>query len=199
MPRRGPDPTSTNTHEVVTERLRLDLPRAEDAPRLYGLLAGDLREEICATLEWDGPEDLAEIERWVDTCRTATWQDGGFHWVVRDRHGSVTGEAGLVLGAIGTRPRRVPGRVDVGYWLGRPYWGSGLMTEALSGLLDLCFGALDVHKAEADVFTSNARGRRLVEKVGMMQEGIVRDALHKRGHWVDEVLYGVLADEWAVG
>lgn len=196
MPRLGPDPTSTNTHQFETERLHVDLPRPDDAPLLYALLAGDLRQEISATLVWDGPEDLAEVEGWVETCRTRTYEDWGFHWVIRDRVGSVASEAGQVLGTIGTRPREVSGRADVGYWLGRPYWGAGLMTEALTALLDLCFTTLDNHKVEADVFAHNAGGRRLVEKVGMTQEGIIRDAHRKGGEWVDQVVYGMLVDEW---
>jgi len=70
------------------------------------------------------------------------------------------------------------------------------MTEALSGLLDYCFTSMDGHKVEADVFTHNVRGRRLVEKVGMTQEGIIRHAHRKAGEWVDQAVYGMLADEW---
>ncbi len=162
----------------------------------YALLTGDLRHEICATLIWDGPEELTEVEEWVESCRTRTYQDWGFHRVIRDRGGSAGAGAGRVIGAIGITPREAPGRADVGYWLGRPYWGSGLMTEALSGVLNHYFTLLDGHKIEADVFTHNVRGRRLVEKVGMKQEGIIRHAHRKRGEWVDKVVYGMLADEW---
>lgn len=196
MTGRGPDPTSTNSHDFETERLHVDVPTSGDASQLYALLSGDLRQQICATLLWDGPEDLAEVEEWVEDCRTESYEDRGFHWVIRDRVGAVGAGAGQVLGAIGTRPREVPGRADVGYWLGRPYWGSGLMTEALSGLLDYCFTSLDVHKVEADVFTHNLRGRHVVEKVGMTQEGVIRHAHRKGGEWVDHVVYGILADEW---
>lgn len=192
----GPDPASTNTHGFETTRLHIDLPRREDAQDLCALMTGDLREEICATLLWDGPQDLSEVEGWVESCRTRSYDDWGFHWVIRDRVGTLTGVEGAPLGAIGTRPRGVPGRADVGYWLGKPHWRQGLMTEALTGLLNLCFTELDNHKVEADVFVHNTGGRRLVEKVGMRQEGIIRDAVRKRGAWVDEVVYGILADEW---
>ncbi len=192
----GPDATSTNTHDFVTQRLHVDLPRQEDAPHLYALLSGDQREEVCATLVWDGPSDLAEVQDWVEACRTKPYEDWGFHWVIRDRTGSVAAEAGQVLGAIGTRPRETPGRADVGYWLGRPYWGSGVMTEALSALLDHCFTTLENHKIEADVFTHNVRGRRLVEGIGMTQEGTIRHSHRKGDEWVDHVVYGMLSDEW---
>lgn len=196
MPRLGPDPDSTNDHQFATERLHVDLPRAADAAPLHALMAGEFRREITATLVWDGPRDVGEVEEWVQGCRTRSWKDWGFHWVIRDRDGSIAGQPGQALGAMGTRPRDAPGRADVGYWLGRPYWGQGLMTEGLSGLLAYCFTSLDAHKMEADVFTHNVRGRRLVEKVGMTQEGVIRHAHHKQGEWVDQVVYGLLVDEW---
>jgi len=196
MPRLGPDPTSTNTYDVQTERLHVDLPRGDDAPQLYALVGGDRREEISATLIWDGPDELADVEDWVERARTMPYEEWGLHWVLRDRVGSIGGP-GHVLGAIGITPRGSPGRADVGYWLGRPYWGSGIMAEALAGVLDLWFTSLDGHKIEADVFTHNVRGRRLVEKLGMQQEGVIRHAHRKRGEWVDAAVYGMLADEWS--
>ncbi len=72
----------------------------------------------------------------------------GFHWVLRDRTGDLTGMAGLALGAIGTRPSGVPGRGDVGYWLGRPYWRQGLMSEALGGLIGVCASEFDYAKVD---------------------------------------------------
>lgn len=194
-PRTGPDPVSTNTHAYETPRLTIEVPDPWDAPRLYQLVGGPDREEICATLQWDGPDSLAEVERWIAACRTATFRDFGYHWVIRDA-GPVTGTAGLVLGAIGTRPTDTSGRADVGYWLGRAYWGQGVMTEALTGLLDYGFSVLDYAKMEAEVFAGNERGRRLVEAVGMRHEGTIRQAKRKRGRWVDVALYGILFGEW---
>lgn len=68
------------------------------------------------------------------------------------------GTIGMPLGAIGTRPRGWPGRGDVGYWLGKPYWGRGVMAEALREVLALGFGTLRFVKVEAEVFMTNPRG-----------------------------------------
>jgi RimJ/RimL family protein N-acetyltransferase len=70
------------------------------------------------------------------------------------------------------------------------------MTEALDGLLGYGFDRLGFVKIEADVFTHNTRGRRLVERLGMTLEGTIRSAHRKNGEWVDVALYGLLADEW---
>ena len=190
--RRGPAPDARNTYAYSTDRLTVELPTAEDAEELYALVGGADRDEVTATLIWDGPDSLAETEDWIERCRTETYEDWGFHWVIRDTTGAISGRAGRPLGAIGTRPKGMPGRADVGYWLGRPYWGRGVMTEALIGLLQLGFDDLGYAKIEADVYLSNERGIRLVERVGMEREGVVRRAVRKRGVWVDEAIYGIL-------
>lgn len=192
----GPDPKSGNTFRLETERLVIDLPASDDVPILFGMIGGSDRAEICATLLWDGPESISEIANWVESCQTETFEDSGYHWVVRDRTGAFTGSSGQALGAIGTRPRGEPGRGDVGYWLGREYWGKGIMTEALSRLIEFGFHDLDYYKIEADVYTSNRRGLRLVERVGMKREGLVRQAYRKAGGFVDQTIYGILREEW---
>jgi RimJ/RimL family protein N-acetyltransferase len=70
------------------------------------------------------------------------------------------------------------------------------MREALTSLLDLAFGQLDMVKMEAEVFTGNARSIRLVESLGMRHEGTIRHAHLKRGNWVDAHAYGMLRGEW---
>ena len=192
----GPHPQSRNTHIISTERLDLTLPEPEDARRLFALVGGEQRREVCGTLVWDGPDSLDEIKHWIARCHDAVFEEWGYHWVIRDRTGTFAPEQGAVMGAIGTRPRDTPGRADVGYWLGVPYWGRGIMNEALSALLDRCFSDFDMSKVEADVFAENARGRRLVESVGMSQEGTIRHAYRKYGRWVDMATYGILAAQW---
>lgn len=191
----GPAPDSTNIYSLTTERLEIALPEPEDAPQLFSLVGGEDRRAVCATLLWDGPDDISEVEAWIDGCRTAGYADWGYHWVVRDRTGDIAGERGVALGGIGTRPRGETGRADVGYWLGRPFWGSGVMSEALAELLKFGFAELGYAKVEAEVFTHNARGRRLVERLGMTLEGTIRRAHHKYGEWVDVALYGMLSEE----
>lgn len=197
MSNTGPPPESRNTHSFETERLLLELPNESDAEVLFGLVGGPHRREICATLIWDGPEEIYETREWIEKANTLSFEDFGYHWVIRDREGSLSGASGQALGAIGTRPRDNPGRADVGYWLGRPYWGKGVMGEALRALIELGFNELDYYKMEADVHTHNERGIRLVESVGMNREGVIRRAFRKYGELVDTALYGLLREEWA--
>jgi RimJ/RimL family protein N-acetyltransferase len=193
---RGPGATATNTHRIETERLLIEVPTVDDAHALFDLVGGTDRVEITEYLIWDGPDHLSETREFIEKVRTEWYGANGFHWVIRDRHGLFTAAPGTPMGMIGTRPSGEPGRGDVGYWLGKPYWGRGIMREALASMLDLAFGELDMIKLEAEVFTGNARSIRLVESLGMQREGTIRSAHLKRGDRVDAHVYGMLREEW---
>ncbi len=196
MSGRGPDPASINIYRLDTDRLLIEVPAVEDAPTLFRLVGGEDRFEVTAGLIWDGPDQEADTLHFIDQAQTAPYGNHGFNWAIKDRTGDISGSVGSALGMIGTRPIGDPGRGDVGYWLGKPYWGRGVMTEALTAVLDLCLGELDLNKVEAEVFSFNARSARLVEKMGMRLEGTVRSAHLKRGQWVDAFIYGILREEW---
>jgi len=196
---RGPDPASRNTYSFSTARLLLEPPDPADAPALYELAGGSHREQVTAGLVWDGPDTISDIESWIEQCRVNTFEDFGFFWVIRDASGDLTGTVGRAMGIIGTRPLGVPGRADVGYWIGYPYWSRGIMSEALRAMLRFGFETLDYAKLEAEVFIDNTRALRLVESVGMTREGVVRRRRRKGGEWVDEAIYGVLREEMADG
>jgi RimJ/RimL family protein N-acetyltransferase len=193
----GPDPSSKNTHTITADRLLIDLPTQDDAEQLFELVGGADREAVTAQLLWDGPADVAELRSWIRLCHSETFGEWGYHWVIRDRSGDLSGTAGQVIGAIGTRPTGEPGRGDVGYWLGKDYWSQGIMTEALIAVLQFGFEHLQYAKIEAEVFQKNERGIRLVESIGMRREGEVTRARRKNGEWIDVALFGVIPEDLA--
>jgi ribosomal-protein-alanine N-acetyltransferase len=193
---RGPDRAAKNTHRLETERLVIEVPSESDALSLYELVGADDKDEVTAGLIWDGPDKIDDTLEFIRQAQTDRFGDSGFHWAIHDKTGELSGLAGTAIGMIGARPSEQPGRGDVGYWLGKPYWGQGLMSEALTAVLDLSFGELDHEKMEAEIFTSNDRSMRLVEGLGMQREGTLRSSRFKRGHWMDCHIYGILREEW---
>jgi RimJ/RimL family protein N-acetyltransferase len=196
MTGRGPDRAAQNTYLIETQRLILEVPAESDAPTLFDLVGGEDRLEVTAGLIWDGPDEVSETLGFIRQAQIERYGDSGFHWAIRDRTGAITGSPGSVVGMISARPSSEAGRGDVGYWLGKPYWGQGLMREALASVIDLCFGELDQVKVEAEIFTTNSRSKRLVESLGMQLEGTIRSSHYKRGEWVDAHVYGILREEW---
>jgi len=84
----------------------------------------------------------------------------------------------------------------IGYALGPEYRGRGLATEATKALLDYAFDVLQVHRVQADTDSANVSSWRLMERVGMKREARLREAVRGDDGWLDQLIYGVLADEW---
>jgi ribosomal-protein-alanine N-acetyltransferase len=84
----------------------------------------------------------------------------------------------------------------VGYWVDQAQAGRGLVPEALVLVLGLAFEELSLHRVEVAIVPRNRASRRVVEKLGLREEGIARDYLQIRGRWEDHVRYGITADEW---
>lgn len=83
---------------------------------------------------------------------------------------------------------------EVGYWLGRPFWGQGLATEAIQTLSAYAFAQFDFARLFAGVFAWNPASCRVLEKSGFVLEGRLRNAVFKDGVLVDQLMYGRLRD-----
>lgn len=87
-------------------------------------------------------------------------------------------------------------KTEIGYWLGAQFQGRGLMTKACRALVDYAFNELHLNKVEIRCAIGNERSRAIPQRLGFLQEGISRQAEWLYNHYVDLVLYGMLADEW---
>jgi [ribosomal protein S5]-alanine N-acetyltransferase len=87
---------------------------------------------------------------------------------------------------------------EIGYAIARACWGRGLATEAARGLVDSAFQAQpELARIRASADARNLASTRVLEKIGMTREGLLRSNRYDRGQPVDEVCYGMLREEWA--
>ena len=78
---------------------------------------------------------------------------------------------------------------ELGYWLGEPFWGRGIMTEAVRHLTAWAFENLEVHRIYATAFAGNQASARVLEKAGFQREGRLRASVFKEGRILDQFLY----------
>jgi ribosomal-protein-alanine N-acetyltransferase len=99
-----------------------------------------------------------------------------------------------VIGGIGLEPRQDVYRKTalVGYWLSEELWGRGIMPEAVKLVTDYAFTQLDFVRIQASVYSKNPASMRVLEKAGYVKEGVLRNAVIKRGVVMDEHLYAIL-------
>jgi len=84
----------------------------------------------------------------------------------------------------------------VGYWIDEKHAGNGYMPEALIVLAQYAFDDLHLHRIQISIIPRNAASRRVVEKLGVRDEGIAVRYLEINGVWEDHVRYGLTAEEW---
>ena len=105
--------------------------------------------------------------------------------------------AGSVIGGINIKfdfDNRV-GRI--GYSIARGFWGKGLTTEAARAVIDEAFSAYpDLNRVHSWADERNAGSLRVMEKLGMRREGVLRQSIYERGEFINAVWCGILRDEW---
>lgn len=84
---------------------------------------------------------------------------------------------------------------ELGYWLGEPYWGKGIITEAIRLKCDQVFDQTDVNRIFAKVFDYNIGSMKVLEKNGFTKEGVGREAVFKNGVFCDEHNYALLRSD----
>ncbi len=109
----------------------------------------------------------------------------------------VEATGGKLIGAVGLIIEADFDRAELGYWIGRPFWGCGYATEAARTVLDFAFGPLGLHRVHANHIARNPASGRVMQKIGMVREGMLRRHAKKGDAYEDLVVYGMLKNEWA--
>jgi len=105
--------------------------------------------------------------------------------------------AGTLLGAVSLMNISAKhGRGELGYWIGTPYWNKGYCTEAAACIMDYGFNTLKLNRIHGCFMKRNPGSRRVMEKLGMREEGCLRQHDTKWDQHEDIVLFGILRNEW---
>ncbi|QNM98622.1 GNAT family N-acetyltransferase [Chitinimonas koreensis] len=148
------------------------------------------------TMRWFGADPIATREQALQLVEMfAGWRrqpNPGTRWgLVRKSDRRLIGSAGLF------KWNRSWRNAALGYELARDCQGQGLMSEALRAVLGYGFGEMRLHRVQAEIHPDNAASRRLAERLGFRQEGLLRDSGYWGGRYHDLVCYGLLAGEWS--
>lgn len=173
---------------LETARLRLRPLAMADCPRVAEL-GGDY-EIAHGTLTVPHPYKVEHAESWI--ANHAAWFEAGTAavWGVCEREG------GALVGTIGLSVQREHDRAELGYWIGKPYWGRGYATEAGIAVVGHSLGAMGLHRVYANHYVRNPASGKVLQKIGMSPEGCARGHLKRFGVHEDSQMYGALAGEW---
>ena len=178
--------------ELKTSRLLLRPVSQADAPAVFDLFANP---EVARYQDVDAFTRLEQARVWIERMAERQARGDALRWAINLREtGRLVGTCGYVAFA------RRPARGTLGYEIGEPYWGRGLMPEALVAVIEYGFERLDLHRIDAYVIPANTPSARVLQKLGFAEEGVLRDYGFWKGAYWDLRLFSLLkSDEprWA--
>lgn len=121
---------------------------------------------------------------------SSTGADAGFRAAIDKASGRYLGEAGVL--SVNSRDERCV----IGYNLLPQYWGRGIATELTRALVDHAFIELGLHRVEALVMADNLASCRVLEKAGLLREGVLKDFARKDGSFRDVCYYGLTRQDY---
>ena len=149
---------------IETERLVLRRPTIEDSPAIFDGYAQD--PEVVRHVMWRPHSSIGDTNDFLMTVLQRLQQEKEQSWAITLKSN------GRLIGMIAVRPNGF--KHDIGYVLARPQWGRGIMTEAARSVVDLSLSDPQVRRVWAVCDVDNAASARVMEKVGMTFEGVLR-------------------------
>ena len=171
--------------QLQTERLLLRPYRRSDIKALVPLVGA--REVAATTLRIPHPyteKDAQALLKQIAKDKTVT------------RFGIFLRESGDLCGGIGLNLELQHNRGELGYWIGVPYWGRGIATEAAREIVRYGFEELGLHRIFANYYVGNTASQRVLERLGMKYEGRFVHHVKKWDEYRDLDNYGFTVDVW---
>lgn len=176
-----------NLPALETNQMILRKVRPTDAEAIFSYAS---QPEVTANLTWRTHRSLEDTYLFIQGLQYGYADGTAADW------GIVFKEDGRFIGTIGmAHTSRIHRYVEVGYVLHPDYWGRGIVTEALTAVIDFAF-AHELNRVEAVHAVENPASGRVMEKAGMQYEGLLRKRCSIQGEYRDMKMYAILREEW---
>ncbi|KAL6709448.1 hypothetical protein ACN47E_001383 [Coniothyrium glycines] len=180
---------------ILTSRRLLVRPMRPQDSHSLAQYANNPRVSKYMSLSFPSPYTLVAAEDWISMNLKRPEQD---NFVICEKSSPE-----IVIGGIGLKPGAdvKAHTAEVGFWIGEPFWGQGLTTEALEAFTNWVFLQRHVKGTQTtrlcgDVFSGNFASMRCFEKCGYVSEGVLKGHCEKDGKVHDLHQYGILKKDW---
>jgi RimJ/RimL family protein N-acetyltransferase len=168
----------------VNDRIHLSEIRPTDKADFVAYL--DDKDIYNFTLRLPHPYTEADAEKFIEITAEATAKHGHpVRFAIRD-------ESQNLIGGIGFDGLSSGHRAKIGYWLAKPLWGQGIMTDVVRSACAFAVGEWKLVRITAHVFAHNKASARVLEKNGFEFEGLLRKHHKKDGTFIDARLYALV-------
>lgn len=173
---------------LITDRLALRQFYPEEAMVVRSLAGAYEIAHGCQNIPH--PYGIGMAEGWIACHQNWFFEGSQLVFAVTRR------EDGWLVGTVELMIEQDHNRAEIGYWIGLPYWGCGYATEATDAVIEYAFNCMQIIRITASYFKRNPRSGRVLEKLGMCTEGLLRKHLLKEGIYEDVIVCGILNEEW---
>ena len=181
--------THKGTQIIQTERLLLRPFRMDDARAMHKNWASD--PDVTKFLTWPTHES-PDVSRLVLTEWTANYEKPDYYqWAIELR------DLQQPIGSIAVVEQDDEiGKSHLGYCIGKAWWHQGIATEALQAVISFLFREVGMHRIEARHDVNNPHSGMVMQKCGLVFEGIHRQSDRNNQGICDAAWYAILAEEW---
>ncbi|MEV6348920.1 GNAT family protein [Actinoplanes sp. NPDC051851] len=171
-----------------TERLVLRRFRASDASVLSEYRSDP---DVARYQSWEAPYPVEKAVVAVRNFAASSPDKAGwFQYAVEHA------EERVLIGDVAVRLHENLQQAEIGFTLAAAYQKKGFASEAVGAVLDRLFRLQGLHKVTGECDARNVRSAGLMERLGFQREGLLRQQTFIKGEWTDDLLYGLLAEEW---
>ncbi len=166
---------------IVTKKCTLRAPSLRDVDAIARYAHDKTIARNTAALPY--PYTTRDARTWITRCqrRNRAAQPTGQTWLIE-----VGGEA---VGAISLMSIKSKHKAELGYWLGKPFRGQGIMPAAIRGVLRYAKNTLHLQVVYAFTYTYNPSSGRALQKAGFTKRGTLVQFSKKDGRYVDDIIY----------
>ncbi|MFJ7951378.1 GNAT family N-acetyltransferase [Lysinibacillus sp. NPDC096418] len=176
-------------HIWIDDKLSLRTVTVEDAEAVFAITEAS-RSTLREWLPWlDMTTKEEHTRNYIESCITGFNEKKCLSTVIIF-NGKTVGIAGF------NYINHANETVYIGYWLSNDVQGHGIMTTTVQALCQYAFEELQFNKVEIRAAVGNIKSRAIPERLGFVKEGTIRSAEWLYDHFVDHVVYGMLANEW---
>ncbi len=173
----------------------------DDAVDLFSLINDRVIAEFTRSIPYPYPEPLAaewiaNHESWWRTGKSAIFAICSTPAETADVGSAMLQSKPVLVGAIGLEIIPEHEHAELGYWIGRKFWNRGCCTVAGRLMLEFGFENLGLQRIHAHHMARNPASGRVLQKLGMSQEGLLRRHIKKWGRFEDIATYGILKTDW---
>jgi len=173
---------------LVSSRLTLRPFSSDDVPVVVWLAGSD--SVANTTLTIPHPYHPSDATKWISNHRLDYERANSANFAI------AINKTAEVIGAIGLVFSPSFFKAEMGYWIGVDYWNCGYATEAAKRVLQWAFESLHLNRVFAQYFCHNPASGRVLTKLGMREEGRLRQDVYKNDSFIDIIICSILRDEY---